>query len=317
MKCPQCDEAVEPGAAFCGNCGRALTADTNSSDVAGSAPQPAPIDHAPSDETVVAAAPTPLPAYAVVDPAESKREPKAMVGLIISIIAIPAAVIPFLGVALAVMGIVVSARARSMTKRVMHHMSVGFAILALVLSVVAYMYNLQQYNSQAKSKDTVSAQQPADKGQAVAAQATIDKVIDTPCYSVVVPDLQNVDQVKDSCNTRLFNAETLAASDQVFTVDTVRQPSITAANFADVSKQLVENYVKNSLPDYTITAQRASTFAGSPSYVVSASNRSKVSVQMAVVLRAVEHGENIFVLVHGLSEGQADISMVEKTWQWK
>jgi hypothetical protein len=292
MNCPQCGEAVEPGAAFCGNCGQALHTDAQTAETNAATPDPA----SPSNQTV--------PSYAVADAKQSRSEVKAMVGLIVAVLAVPGAIIPALGATLAVVALVLATTLRAGAKKLLRNVAIGFSSLAIVLSVAVYAFNLNDLQQTADSTETANSNRVAG-------------VSDTPCYKVSLPQLPTVENANGSCNLQAGSADTLAASSEIFTIDTAKQDNATEAEVMAVAKEIVESTFKSSLPEYTITSQRQGNFADSPAYITDAKDAKGSTVQMAMIFRPVQHGENIFVLVHGLDNGQASVSVAEEGWEWK
>lgn len=297
MDCPRCGEAVDPGASFCGNCGQALD----------------PV----AAVSVASSRPVPLPTYAVVSPQAERAETKAMVALILGILALPAAVLPVLAWLLAGASIVVGLSARRQAARkMMSSMAVGFASFAILLAAGVFTYNLVQYD-----KGTVVAGNQKTLGStddsSTAVESVVGSVVDTPCYTFDVGGLENVQHAAGSCSAQAFNADTMIASTNALNIEAIVQDKVTASNLTETGKEVVDNYLRTSLPHLTITSQGLGTFAGSPAYNISGRNGSNVTIEMALVVHKAAHGENVFVLAHALNNGQADLSQFETTWEWK
>jgi hypothetical protein len=306
MNCPRCSEAVESGALYCGNCGLRLPeiVKAGSADVA--------LTQAQSAVDIDA-----VPQYAIANPAKQRAENHTMLGLILSVLSVPGAIIPFLGAALAAGGLVVSTSSRAaLAKKTMSNVAVGFAGLGIILSVGAYVYNLNQYNQQqAQSDQTDKAAMLANDDQTGGSlQSTM--MLDTPCYYTSVPRASGINNPASSCTAQVFNAGTLNVSTNAYNLQAVTQKDLTESGLPTAGQKVADTYFASSLPGFTVTSQQAGKFAGSPAYYINARNSGDVTVEMAIVLRQVTHGENVFVLVHAVN-GQADLSSIEQTWRWK
>lgn len=309
MYCQRCSEAVEPGAAYCGNCGQALAV-----------PMPLPpAPFGPPSESLPVDAENSadvIPSYAQVDPIQQKAETRAMIGLIVAVLAIPAAAIPLLGWGLAIAGLILATTIRHhMARKLMANLAISFSTVGLLLSLGVFIHVSQ---AQTKPAKTMTAQSDALDDGVSTVQGGVSAIVDTPCYSVAVTGLGKIDSSKDSCNARLYDADTLAASSQALVIDAIKQDEITALNFAEASKGLVDEYLAGSLPGFTIGSQRVGSFAGSKAYIVEAKNGTAgTAMQLAIVLHASGNGENLFVVAHARNAGRADLATIAKTWEWK
>lgn len=299
MDCPRCGEATDPGAAFCGNCGQALDPAAAVVPASSLSPRPAAV-----------------PAYAVANPQAERAETKAMVALILSILALPAAILPLLGWVLAAASITIGLSSRKHApRRMMSNVALGFASFAVLLAGGTFTYNIVQYD-----KDDATARQPAfnsTQNTDSTARIVTGSVVDTPCYTLDVGGLEHIQHVASSCNAQAFNADTMLASTNALNIEAVSQNKVTESNLADTGREVADNYLRSSLPNLVITAQGLGSFAGSPAYIISGRNGATVTIELALVVRKVSHGENVFVLAHAINDAQADLSQFETSWEWK
>lgn len=306
MDCPRCSEALDPGASFCGNCGQAVTVGA-----AMAVAKPGVNDEMPSMAELVAQP----PAYAVADPVTQKAGARAMLALILSVLALPAAILPVLGWPLAALSIAI---ARSAGKHTPHKrmstVATSFAALAIVLAGAAFVFNITQYQ---KQKSAMGQPPLAVSEDQASSQATHSSLVDTPCYSLDAAGLPNIQHLASSCNAQAFNAATMDAATNAFNIEAVRQDKITEANLAEAGREVANSYLQTALPNLTVTSQGAATFAGSPAYIITGRNADNVWIEMALVLHKVAHGENVFVLAHAINDQQADLSQFETSWEWK
>lgn len=257
-----------------------------------------------------------LPSYAVADPLQHKVETKVMVGLILAVLAVPGAVMPVAGLILAVAALLLVVPLRKLLqKKTLANVSVASAGLGIALSIGTFAYNLNQYNrQQAAAQATDKAAVVADDN--IGHQAVAGKLIDTPCYSATAPETVNAEITTGSCTVTAYEADTVSNSRNVYKFQAIKEEELTAANLVSAGKDIAANYVTSSLPGFTITGQREGRFADSPAYYIDAKNSQDVTMQMAIVVRKVTHGENVFILMHAMN-GQADLSTVAKDWGWK
>ena len=294
MECSRCGEAVDAGAAYCGNCGVALTPTQ-------------PVAVVPFAPTSVS-----LPAYAVASPSQHKAESKSMIALILSILAVPGSIVPILGWLLAIAGIVMASIARAkMPRKTMNNVAIGFGSLAILLSAGVFVYALQQSGrpNARTALNRTDGQQATTRGTA--------GVIDTPCYSVDVAGLDNIENTSGSCKAQAFNADTMVASTNAFNVEGVLQESITEANLAEAGQVIANTYLHATMPDLVVVSQASGRFAGSPAYIIHGKSKGNVTIELALVLHKVPHGENVFVLAHAINDEQANLAPFEASWKWK
>jgi hypothetical protein len=115
-----------------------------------------------------------------------------------------------------------------------------------------------------------------------------------------------------------YNGKTLNSSSDLYKVYANQIASVSETNFESVSKEAIEKDMKNTLSGFTTDSEKLTTFAGSPAYMVRASDpASGVSVLEGSVLHKTKSGYNYFVLVHATSTGKADFDQLEAQWQWK
>lgn len=336
MDCLRCGETVDAGAAYCGNCGAALTAVAIGvpapQEPVAITPQLAPSEETPMAQVIAQAplaaaaipaatqipapVPAPLPAYALASPAQHKAESRSMVALVLSVLALPGSIIPIIGWALAAAAIVMATISRAkMARKTLNNMAIGFGSLAVLLSAGVYVYVLN--NSQQPSPTALNSSTFSSSDDELLATSRDKATISTPCYSVNVAGMGNVDNVSSSCKAQAFNADTLSASTNAFNIEGIVQESVDAGNLAEVGQEIANTYLRTSMPDLTITSQNSGSFAGSPAYIIRGKSAGNVTIEMALVLHVVGHGENVFVLAHAINDAQASLSQFESSWAWK
>lgn len=287
MECQNCHQPVEAGALFCGNCGHPVAASQQQS------------NFAPAAEAV-------LPNYAVATPAQHRGEIRAVLSLLLGVSGIAGAAFrPIIGLAVGVIGLVLATMTRHSVRR-------GFSTAGLVLSSLAIVAGLAGWTYIiGHSKQTEALQQSSQP-------TTVTADISTPCYSANLVDRLNVVQANNTCNSSAFNGQTLDLSTNAYKVYANKVELTNVSSFTSLAKTAIEKDIKTNLPTFTIQDERVSGFAGSPAYTVTAVNTSEnVSVVEAAVYHPVKVGDTVFIMVHAVNNGSADLKILESQWQWK
>lgn len=311
MDCPNCKEPVEPGAAFCGNCGQALTAIP--------APQSNTIKTAYETASQTSAAPVPLgdplaagttPLYTQVQAGRAAAGNKSVVALVIGVLGIVCAVfvMALIGLILGIIGVVLGTTARSHQKSILNMLSIVFASIALVISIGVWVINSAELYKQG----AVTRSTPATSTSTAATGTSAD----TPCYTTGFATSLTIVTTSSSCNMQAFEGESFTTSNNVYQVygDSVAQ--LTAGSFTELSKTAIEKDFAENLQQYKIVSQSATQFAGSPAYIVTGSDGTHAVVE-ATVYHATAQGNNVFTIVHGLVGDTINLSELESGWQWK
>lgn len=284
MNCPHCHNPVEPGAAFCGNCGQAL--------------QAAPLQQV-----------TGVPNYAVATPATHAGETKALLSVILGVISIPAAIIPIAGIILGIVGVVLGSLSRGTVKRTSSTVGIVLSCVGIVVSIGIFTYVLTNH-------DKLTSTHKTDPALAGAASAATNA--DTPCYSVGFSYKLNIKNTTGSCDMSAFDGATLEDSQDAYKMYGTKSPNLTTANFNSFAKQAIDQDVASNLAGFTVVNERVDTFAGSQAYIATTTQKSSgVSVVEAAVLHPTASGDNVFVLAHAVQSGTADFKSLEANWQWK
>ncbi len=287
MNCPNCSQQVEAGAVYCGNCGQALQA------------RPSPVA-------------TAMPSYAVAVPSRQSGELKALVSLLLGITGIVGGLFMALfGLLLGIAGLVSGTMARRTYKRGLSMAGLIASSLAIVVGLGVWIYAIQH-----------DPRLNPDASQVSHAPSTLPAVtadgLSTPCYTTGFVNQLNVSNNANSCDMNAYNGETLNTSTNAYKVYADKAQIETVNAFLPVAKSALEKDVANNLAGFEIKSERVATFAGSPAYVINASDKvHDVTVVEAAVLHKVGNGDNIFILVHATSGSTTDLDVLEAQWQWK
>lgn len=332
MICQNCNQPVDDGAVFCGNCGQQLYATTTPvSSAANAPPQPqTPLPTAPSPLPTPAPNYVPAPSVALPTPQgassvsqataiqppvyapdltqkDHTRARRAEIALFSGISGSVAALfIPIAGLVLAGIGIANGIASRRSSKRMLSMVGLVFSIIALCISVAAWGYNINRAMEKKRAESN-------------AATASSKSDVETPCYNANFIDRLNITHVDSSCNLQAFNGDTFAQSTNVYRIMAVKSSAARdAASFNTVAKAALEKDVETNLPGFKIVDQRVSGFAGSPAYTITAiDTENNIAVVETAVFRQVSNGENIFLIIHGINGDKVDLSILEAKWQWK
>ena len=295
MNCPNCKEVIEPGAAFCGNCGQPV--------------QLAAVPFTPVQEVALAAG---VPSYALATPSQHAGENKALLALLFGLAGIVGGLfMALIGLALGIAGLAMGTMSRSSTKRGLSTVGLVMSSLAVVASLGVWTYAIKHDPASQKGASQATARN-------INAPAVSATGLSTPCYSTGFVDKLNVSNASGSCDMKAFNGATLDNSTNAYKVYANQSPAANAQNFTSLVKPALEKDVKNNLPGFAIDSEQVTEFAGSPAYSISTSNNTEgIALVEAAVLRQVNNGDNVFILVHAATGRTTDLSTLEAQWQWK
>jgi zinc ribbon protein len=325
MKCPNCGEELDPGAAFCGNCGQPIAmadgqptkpaapiADVTATPTIGQvwarSASVSPRTRYPG--TLAVAGATGIPAYAIPVASEQTNAIKAAMSVVLGVAGTVASLfIPLAGLALGVAGLVLATVSRRTLKRRLNLVGIILSIICILTAFGSWAYVVtHDPNHTPRITTTTSGQSP---GPAVAAQS-----VATPCYAVNFGVRLTVQTDSGSCTMNAFNGDSLNDSSDAYKVYGTTS-SVTAVNFTNLAKQAIEDDVRQSLPAFAVANETAGQFAGSPAYFVSASNGSGISVMEAAVFHKTANGENFFVFVHAVNAATVNLHGLEAGWSWE
>lgn len=303
MNCQKCDQLVEDDAAFCGNCGHRLAPHGHKGQPAG--PHIATV-LAHQKESGTRDFQNNVPSYAIATPLQHAGEAQAVLSVLLGVLGIAGAFFAALvGLVMGIAGLVLGTLARNSLHRRTSTAGIIISSLAIVVSLGVWSFVIHKQNNLANAE-------PKKTANAVAAAD-----VHTPCYVTGFIETLNITKTKDSCNMNAFNGHSLETSTKAYKVYANQIASVNNETFNTFAKKAVQNDIAVSLPGFTIDNEQFTNFAGSPAYVVNASDKQGVKVTEAVVLRQTKAGANIFVLVHASSKGQTDLSTLEAQWRWK
>lgn len=213
--------------------------------------------------------------------------------------------IPLLGIGFGVAGLVMGSLSRNSTKRHLSTLGLVAAGLAILAGLSTWAYAVQQLN--ARQNDT-----------GVQQSSTAHAELITPCYALNFVHKLNIQHNPPSCDAKAYNNQTLETSTQVYKISAVKSVIYDAGSFNTVAKNALEKDIAANLPGFAIDSQRVGAFAGSPAYIINASDKKRgIAIVEAAVLRKVSTGDNIFLLVHAVNGESVDLTQLEAEWQWK
>jgi fumarate reductase subunit D len=296
MNCKNCQQSLDEGAAFCGNCGQPVHYTGKNHGLS------APIAHAGA--TAVAAQ---FPRYALATPSFHSGEIKAVLSLLFGVIGIIGALLTVIvGLIFGIIGLVLGTMAHRTIRHRLSLIGSILSILAILINLGVWAYLIQH------------AQHVKHANLAAQAQTVASATLNTPCYSTGFIDQLNVSNTPDSCDMNAFNGPTAAESNNAYKVLADKVAVVNANNFETFAKRALEKDVQMSLPSFAIDSERYTAFAGSPAYIVTTHDTTRnVALVEAVVFHEASNGSNVFVLVHAAGGLPADLSTIERQWQWK
>ncbi|GAC1501866.1 MAG: hypothetical protein NVS1B10_06310 [Candidatus Saccharimonadales bacterium] len=310
MKCKTCNELVETGAGFCGNCGQPLK---TSSKKSASAQFEAALlgDTTYLDEIGYQPRLASTPQYAVANPGSQVGEIKALLSVLFGCIGLVVALfMAIIGLLFGIIGIVLGTLSRQSPKKQVSTVGMVLSSIAIVFSLGIWTFAIQRTHQQTQKVHSriIANQLPAFPSSDLS----------TPCYSVGFVDKLNISNLKASCDMNAFNGQTIDTSSDAFKVYANQTQLSDISEFSKIAKTAVDKDVTKSLPGFSIVSQKIGSFAGSPTYQVIAYDANhNISVLEAAVYHKVNNGFNTFILVHAINSRQVDLSRLEAQWQWK
>lgn len=276
--CPQCDQPVEAGAAYCGNCGYDLGVSVKKSKAA-------------------------LPSYALPNPAEQVRQFRGLVSVLFGAAGIAGGMlIPIIGIACGIAGLVIYSSV--FQRKAIHRFGLVLSLLSLLSGLGMWAYNVQHPAKQ------VAAKPPAG--------LTVANVLSTPCYKLDFVDRLHIAQHTGSCDISAFNGNSLESSTDAYKIFASQAEVPDVDTFVETAKKAIDKDVQQNLKGFTVNQRNLTYFANSPAYVVNLSDKTMgTAVVEAAILRPTTKGDNIFIVMHATNGSSADLQLLESKWQWQ
>lgn len=324
MNCAKCNQPLDQGVQFCGNCGQPTTPPVvsaapvvpapSASSVSSVATPPQPLVAAPASQLVPGLSGLPIQPAIAQTPVMTAATPilaagdhtaggKATAGLILGIMSMIAWLFPLLGFPVAIIGLVMSILGRRSQHR-------GLAITGMVLSSIGLVLTLLL------SFIAVMAEM---KGDALKAPTGLEgKHIETACYIADLPGGYVDDTQASSCTVNAVHSD----GGSSFTLKTVDAPNITDANLNEAAR-LDVRLVQSKIPGSTIKEEGSSTFAGYKAYQAVIEAGANGSAMIYYVYHPQGYDINgkklkVFALIYDTVEaGYEPMEALKKGWQWR
>lgn len=280
--CPSCNQIVEDGAIYCGNCGYKLM---------------------PNVQPVTPVTSSGLPSYAV--PKTHHKQHWAAIALIFGLLGIGGGfIVPILGISFGVIGLIFATSSLKLTHGWLKSIGLVVPLVALLLSI-GVLVNIYSHNAKLVSSSTQSG---TSNGV-----ATIS--VTTPCYSLIFNTELNVNN-SGSCSLNAYNSTTFQSSSDVYKIIASQIQGLSTSNFDNFVAQAIKSDISKHLSSFNITNKASSIFSGSPAYYVTAIDKSS---GISFIEEAILHNskkDNLFVIVHALNGQTINLNNLETTWQW-
>ena len=249
---------------------------------------------------------TPAGAYALAVPAQQKGETRALLAVLFGAVGLAGSVfMALVGLILGLTGLVLGTLSRRGPRRGLSTAGIILSSLSLLAGLAVWTYAFNQTNNVKTAHST--------SGPTITAND-----LTTPCYSLGFTDRLNISHSGESCDMRAFNGQTIDTSTDAYKVYASQTALSSASSFTELAKNALEKDVKTNLPTFNVTSEHVGAFAGSPDYVVVATDQSSgVTVAEAAVFHQASGGDNVFILVHAITGNSSDFSTLEAQWQWK
>jgi len=248
------------------------------------------------------------PAYATATPGAQKGEKRAIIALIFGILGIPASLIPILGLAFGITGLVLSTTVISKYKHTVTILAIIFSSLSILTAIGLWVYAIQHDPALHKTTTSSTISSPSSNPSSYSSASLTP--IDTPCYSVKI-DSGLSNSTPTGCN---FDA---ASPSQEYTVDSQNIAGMTDASISANGPSALQA-AANAI-GAKITSEGNGKFSGSTAYIgYMQKTNSNVNGEIAAVYHPTANGDNLFIVAHFMDSTQkADFGPLEATWVWK
>jgi hypothetical protein len=291
MECPNCQQTVDPGAAFCGACGFKLDASE--------APQQAipEVTAEPESNQTGPIAPAGYPVYVHPD-----HSGKAITSLVLGVLAIPGCLIPIVGLTFGVVAFIFGTLSYRSVRRKLAIIGMVLAVVAILGSLFLWVRNSQELVRQHNSGETVGATSNDSQLRAMK----------TPCYNTKLPGDMTITQSSGSCT---FLATRNHGTEQE-EVKVIQVPSLSMANLQTAAQADAKNVV-GAVPGGSITKQGSATFAGSQAYEIEIASTDGSAGTISYIYDSTAQGNLVIVLRTQAYKGAShDLGDIESNWAW-
>lgn len=245
----------------------------------------------------------PVPPTNVGLPAQSDHSGKAIASFVLSILGLPATLIPIVGVIFAILAIVFGSISLHSTRKVFAKIGIGIGIFVLLVSVFFWVKATQMLLE--------------EKRTGTAGTSSLDskelQTISTPCYTTKVPAYLKLTKAEGSCTFQAINSEI----GEQLQVKVLQIPELTAANLSTAATADAQNVV-GVIPGGSIAKQAAATFAGSQAYNVELVATDGSAGTISYVYDSTPQG-NLVIILHTQAKASGnnyDLSSIESEWSW-
>ncbi len=313
MDCQRCHEPLEPGAAFCGNCGYPVQSSNQSQPSqglwqgqSGTPPAQPPITSQPIPAALNGAA---LPSYAIAHPAQHVGETTAVLAVILGTIGIVGSgfLIPIIGLVFGIIGMCLGTVSRRRSHRRLALIGLAIASLAVAAGLAALVWNISHYKTTAQYGKT---------GQSTTSSKVISK-LQTPCYSFNLINTYNISNQSGNCSVTMYNNQTFATSTNVYKIVASETGTTNPEAFTQLARQAVDTDIHTNLPGFSITRQGPSSFAGSLAYTAYANNNQQGTALMETLVLHLGTKDNAFDIIHAVNGSSVNLQTLEARWRWQ
>ena len=274
MNCTKCGRPLDPGAVFCGNCGQAVSTQAVSTAPAGATNQ--------NNESAQNQSNNTSPAYAIPVAINKKAETKVIIGLIVGILSVPAALIPIAGFVLGITGVILSTTSYKNYKHAMTIVAVVFSSIGILLSILAFAYNITHLAGTS---------------------------ISTQCFTTAINNNTSPPTVDSNNCTMSSNGI------NKFKVDSDNISGVSDATAQSAFSTALQDTASTN--NITVTSKGNITFHGATAYYLSGKNSTGESVYVVMAYKPT-NGKNIFIMSRsGASSTISNLGVMDSKWNWK
>lgn len=277
MLCPNCNQEVHHGAAFCGNCGFKLAGAHLKQ-----AAQAPPTTQAKASQ-------------------RNDNSGKAIAAFILGVLGLAGWIIPIIGVVLGILAIVLGSMSLKSRHRILAIIGMVLAVLVIAVSLFFWIRAAQHVIKNNDSDLT---------GLTTNSVTSTLQPVSTPCYTAKIPASMTITQTPGSCT---FSA---SSNGESYEVKVLQVAQLTPANLAQAAETDANNVV-NSTPGGSMSSQGSITFSGSLAYYATVISTDGSAGTIDYIYKDTGQGNLVIILHTSRSGKNYDLNSIENSWVWQ
>ncbi len=283
--CPNCNEPIEDGAIYCGNCGFKLLTQ-------------APYSNGQNNF---------VPTYSKTKIYHRKHWPSysvifGLVGVASSLI------IPIVGLIVGILAIILS------TSSINNKSNKKYRIAGLVIGIIAIIIAITfivisvSHNNSLNKKDT----------QTILNNATV--YVTTPCYEIKFSTLFNFsNRKKNSCNLIAYYGPKLSQASQIYNIEATYNSAVNSNNLDNFAQNAISQDIATNLKGFRELSNNSTIFEGSRAYYITAYNPNTDNsiIEEMVYHPSLNTNYNIYIIVRSEISKSTNLNSLESAFIWQ